>query len=163
MPYLNLIKSKVFSQNKLSDLVENWKSENKTIVFTNGCFDILHKGHIEYLAQAKSLGDKLIIGLNSDKSVKGLKGDQRPVNDQVARALLLASMIFTDAVVIFDEDTPENIIKLYSPDILVKGGDYKSNEIAGADFVINNGGKVKIIPLVEGYSSSNIIKKISDK
>ncbi|HOZ30349.1 MAG TPA: D-glycero-beta-D-manno-heptose 1-phosphate adenylyltransferase [Bacteroidales bacterium] len=147
----------------MSDLVENWKSENKTIVFTNGCFDILHKGHIEYLAQAKSLGDKLIIGLNSDKSVKGLKGDQRPVNDQVARALLLASMIFTDAVVIFDEDTPENIIKLYSPDILVKGGDYKSNEIAGADFVINNGGKVKIIPLVEGYSSSNIIKKISDK
>ncbi|HNQ67548.1 MAG TPA: D-glycero-beta-D-manno-heptose 1-phosphate adenylyltransferase [Bacteroidales bacterium] len=163
MYYLNLIQSKIFSRDQLSKSVLNWKNENKKIVFTNGCFDLIHKGHIEYLAAAKDFGDKLIIGLNSDNSVKRLKGDLRPINNQEARALLLASLIFTDAIVIFDEDTPEEIIKLYSPDVLVKGGDYQYNEIVGADHVINYGGKVEIIPLVEGYSSTNIIKNISKK
>jgi rfaE bifunctional protein nucleotidyltransferase chain/domain len=163
MYYFNLIQSKIFSQDQLSKSVLNWKNENKKIVFTNGCFDLIHKGHIEYLAAAKEFGDKLIIGLNSDNSVKRLKGDLRPINNQEARALLLASLIFTDAIVIFDEDTPEKIIKLYSPDILVKGGDYQYNEIVGAEYVTEHGGKVEIIPLVEGYSSTNIIKNISKK
>lgn len=163
MYYLDLIQSKIFSQDQLSISILNWKKENKKIVFTNGCFDLIHKGHIEYLARAKSFGDKLIIGLNSDNSVKRLKGEQRPINTQEARALLLASFVFTDAVVVFDEDTPEKIIQLYSPDVLVKGGDYKYNEIVGAEYVTNHGGKVEIIPFVEGYSSTNIIKNISKK
>jgi len=163
MSFSDLIKSKIFDQDKLSELISNWKNDNKTIVFTNGCFDVLHKGHIEYLLQAKNLGDILIIGLNSDNSVKRLKGNTRPINNQDARALMLASFMFTDAIVVFDEDTPENIIKKYSPDVLVKGGDYSFNEIIGADYVTKNGGKVEIIPLVEGYSSSNIIKKFHEK
>ncbi|MDD3859615.1 MAG: D-glycero-beta-D-manno-heptose 1-phosphate adenylyltransferase [Bacteroidales bacterium] len=163
MYYLDLIQSKIFSQDQLSISILNWKKENKKIVFTNGCFDLIHKGHIEYLARAKNFGDKLIIGLNSDNSVKRLKGEQRPINTQEARALLLASFVFTDAVVVFDEDTPEKIIQLYSPDVLVKGGDYKYNEIVGAEYVTNHGGKVEIIPFVEGYSSTNIIKNISKK
>jgi len=163
MYYLDLIQSKIFSQDQLSISILNWKKEKKKIVFTNGCFDLIHKGHIEYLARAKNFGDKLIIGLNSDNSVKRLKGEQRPINTQEARALLLASFVFTDAVVVFDEDTPEKIIQLYSPDVLVKGGDYKYNEIVGAEYVTNHGGKVEIIPFVEGYSSTNIIKNISKK
>lgn len=163
MHYLELIQSKIFSQNQISKSIKVWKNESKTIVFTNGCFDLIHKGHIEYLAIAKSLGDKLIIGLNSDNSVKRLKGEQRPINNQESRALLLASFLFTDAIVVFEEDTPEKIIELLSPDILVKGGDYNDKEIVGADYVKNKGGRVEIIPLVEGYSSSNIIKIISKK
>lgn len=160
MDFTDLIESKIISQDKLKSFVESLKNANDKVVFTNGCFDVLHYGHVNYLAKARNLGDKLVIGLNSDSSVKILKGESRPINNQIARATLMASFIFVDAVIIFDEETPENLIKKISPDILVKGGDYKVDEIAGADFVIANGGSVEIIPFVEGYSSTNIIKNI---
>ena len=138
-----------------------WKEQGKKIVFTNGVFDLLHKGHIFSLSQAARQGDILIIGLNSDPSVKRLKGDSRPVNDQDARALLLASLTMVDAVVIFDEDTPLNLITSIMPDVLVKGGDYTVDEIAGAKEVIANGGKVVINPILDGFSTTAIINAIS--
>jgi rfaE bifunctional protein nucleotidyltransferase chain/domain len=160
MHYTDLIKSKILDQNDLSVWSFDLRQKKKSIVFTNGCFDVLHFGHVSYLAEARNLGDVLIIGLNSDSSVKKLKGESRPINDENARAMLLASLVFVDAVVIFNEDTPEKIIKMISPKILVKGGDYKIENIAGADFVIENGGSVEVISFVEGYSSSKIIKNI---
>ena len=120
----------------------------------------MHYGHIDYLSKARDLGDKLIVGLNSDASVKRLKGEKRPINNQLARAKVLASLFFVDAVVIFEDDTPEDLIKSVIPDILVKGGDYDFNDIVGADFVMARGGLVEIIPFVEGYSSSDILKKL---
>ncbi len=132
------------------------------IVFTNGCFDILHKGHVEYLAKAANLGDKLIIGLNSDHSVKRLKGPGRPLNDQDTRSFILAALFFVDHVVIFDEDTPYELIKLIQPDILVKGGDYIPEEIVGYDIVKSRGGEIITIELVKDVSTTNIIKKIRD-
>jgi rfaE bifunctional protein nucleotidyltransferase chain/domain len=155
--------------NKITDLptllnkVKNWKSEGKKIVFTNGVFDLLHLGHITYMAKAAELGDKLIIGLNSDASVKRLKGENRPVNDQSNRAALLATMYFIDAVVVFEEDTPLNLITQIMPNILVKGADYSVENIAGAKEVLANGGEVKTITLVEGHSSTNIINKIKSQ
>jgi len=160
MDYEEIIESKILKLNELTAYVLDWKKNKNSIVFTNGCFDILHYGHINYLLKAKSLGDKLIIGLNSDESVKRLKGESRPVNNQHDRAVVLASLFFVDAVVVFDEDTPERIIKMIFPDILVKGGDYTYNDIVGADFVTANGGLVEIIPFVEGYSTTNFIKKL---
>ncbi|MBP1672495.1 MAG: rfaE bifunctional protein [Bacteroidetes bacterium] len=133
------------------------------VVFTNGCFDVLHVGHVQYLAQAKSLGDLLIIGINSDHSVKRLKGEDRPINPENARALVLAALQFVDYVVLFEEDTPYNLIAQIVPDFLVKGGDYQIKDIVGADVVQNHGGQVITIPFVEGYSSSNIIKKMNDE
>lgn len=135
-------------------------SRSGKIVFTNGCFDILHVGHIEYLAKAKELGGLLVIGLNSDASVKRLKGDQRPVNPERARATLLAALSFVDYVIVFQENTPLNLIKDLSPDYLVKGGDYKMEEIVGAEWVIKNGGEVVIIPLTDGFSTTNVIEKL---
>jgi rfaE bifunctional protein nucleotidyltransferase chain/domain len=155
--------------NKITDLptllnkVKGWKSASKKIVFTNGVFDLLHLGHITYMAKAAELGDKLIIGLNSDASVKRLKGENRPVNDQSNRAALLATMYFIDAVVVFEEDTPLNLITQIMPDILVKGADYSVENIAGAKEVLANGGEVKTITLVEGHSSTNIINKIKSQ
>jgi rfaE bifunctional protein nucleotidyltransferase chain/domain len=137
-------------------------SDQKT-VFTNGCFDVLHVGHVQYLAQAKSLGDILIIGLNSDQSVKRLKGENRPVNPENARALVLAALQFVDYIVLFEEDTPYNLISQIVPDFLVKGGDYQIADIVGADVVQNHGGQVITIPFVEGFSSSNIINKMNDE
>ncbi|MBD1394923.1 D-glycero-beta-D-manno-heptose 1-phosphate adenylyltransferase [Mucilaginibacter glaciei] len=151
---------------KITDLptllakVSDWKNEGKKIVFTNGVFDLLHLGHITYMANAAELGDKLIIGLNADSSVKRLKGPNRPVNDQANRAALLAAMFFIDAVVVFEEDTPLNLITAVLPDVLVKGADYTVENIAGAKEVLANGGEVKTITLVEGHSSTNIINKI---
>ena len=136
------------------------KEENKKIVFTNGCFDILHVGHVRYLSKAKKLGNILIVGLNSDKSVKKLKGDNRPINIFEDRATLLASLRFVDLVIIFEEKTPENLIKKIKPDILVKGGDYNIEDIVGYKTVIENGGEVKVLGFHEGYSSSNYINKI---
>ena len=136
------------------------KEENKKIVFTNGCFDILHVGHIRYLSKAKKLGNILIVGLNSDKSVKKLKGDNRPINIFEDRATLLASLRFVDLVIIFEEKTPENLIKKIKPDILVKGGDYDIEDIVGYKTVIENGGEVKVLGFQDGYSSSNYINKI---
>ena len=159
MTNLDYIKSKFYNKESIINQLNIWSSANKKIIFTNGCFDILHKGHVEYLAKSKDLGDILIIGLNSDKSVKKLKGESRPINNQNSRALLLSSLLFVDAVICFDEDTPLNLIEIIKPDILVKGGDYEKEDIIGYDFVIEIGGEVKIIDLVEGYSTTNIIKK----
>ena len=133
---------------------------NGTIVFTNGCFDLLHAGHIEYLRKAKKLGDILWIGINSDKSVKRIKGDKRPILCQTDRVEILASLRFVDAITLFDEDTPLELIKMIKPDILVKGGDYKDKLIVGSDVLKNNGGTVKLIDFVDGKSTSAIIKKI---
>ncbi len=151
---------------KISDLptlqsqISIWKSEGKKVVFTNGVFDLLHIGHITYMAKASELGDKLVIGLNSDTSVKRIKGEDRPVNDQNSRAALLAALFFVDAVVVFEEDTPLNLITALLPDILVKGADYSIENIVGGKEVIANGGEVKTINFVEGYSSTSIIQKI---
>lgn len=140
--------------------VDFWKREGDRVVFTNGVFDLLHIGHITYMAKAANLGDKLVVGLNADSSVKRLKGEDRPVNDQANRAALLASLFFIDAIVIFEEDTPINVISTLLPDMLVKGSDYTIDNIVGAKEVMANGGQVKTIDLVEGYSSTSIINRI---
>jgi D-beta-D-heptose 7-phosphate kinase/D-beta-D-heptose 1-phosphate adenosyltransferase len=151
----------LISQENLSLVIAEQKSQGKKIVFTNGCFDIIHSGHVIYLSQAKQLGDILIIGLNTDSSVSELKGPGRPVNNQIDRAIVLSALKSVDFVVFFEEDTPYNLIKLLQPDVLVKGGDYTVENIVGADIVRQNGGEVKIIPLVQGKSTSNIIEKIN--
>jgi rfaE bifunctional protein nucleotidyltransferase chain/domain len=134
-----------------------WKFQGRKVVFTNGCFDILHRGHIEYLSKARDCGDVLIIGLNTDASVRRLKGEKRPVQDEQTRALILASLRFVEGVVLFDEDTPYDLISFLKPDVLVKGGDYSRETIVGADVVEASGGEVVVIPLVEGYSTSGIL------
>ena len=144
-------------------IINKIKSEEKKIVFTNGCFDLLHVGHIKYLSQAKDLGDILIIGLNSDKSVKKLKGNNRPINSFEDRAKLLAALKSVDLVIMFEEQTPENLIKEIIPDVLVKGGDYDIKEIVGYQTVIDNGGRVKTLSFYEGYSSTNYIDKINKR
>lgn len=159
MSTLTAINSKIVDFSKIKDLVSNWKKEGNSIVFTNGCFDVLHYGHVSYLAEASDLGDKMIIGLNSDSSVRRLKGETRPINGQHERAVLLSALQFVDAVVTFDEDTPENLINTIAPDFLVKGGDYTIDTIVGADFVMSYGGKVITIPIVENFSSTLIIKR----
>ena len=153
---------KIVSLTELNPLVNYWKGEGKKVVFTNGCFDLLHAGHITYLTEAASLGDILIIGLNSDDSVQRLKGPSRPVNNEITRSVILGSMSFIDAVVFFNEDTPLELIKKILPDVLVKGGDYKIEEIAGAKEVIENGGKVQVLSFLPGYSSTAIIEKIKN-
>lgn len=160
MKTLTTIKNKLLSREALETKLAEWRSAGETIVFTNGCFDILHRGHVEYLAQAADLGDKLIVGLNTDASVKRLKGESRPINDEKSRALLLSALQFVDAVVFFDEDTPYELIKQLQPDILVKGNDYKPEEIVGYDIVTAKGGKVLTIDLVEGFSTTNIISRM---
>ena len=147
----------LFKIKTLIERVERLKSDNNKIVFTNGCFDILHRGHFDYLRRSKSLGNFLIVGLNSDDSVRSLKGNDRPINNQNIRAENLSKLDCIDAVIIFNEETPEKLINLLLPDILTKGGDYKKNQIVGSDTVINNGGKVKILPHIKGYSTTAII------
>lgn len=144
---------------ELKRLISIYKFQGKKIVFTNGCFDILHRGHVEYLAKAASLGDVLIIGLNTDASVRKLKGENRPVQDENSRALILSALRFVGHVILFDEDTPYELIKELLPDILVKGADYKEHEIVGYDIVKKNGGSVETIEFVEGFSTSNILEK----
>ncbi len=151
---------KVLTSEEIKRQLARWHLKNDKIVFTNGCFDILHRGHLEYLAHSSDMGDRLIIGLNSDASVKKIKGDSRPLNDEYSRGYALASLGFVDAVVVFDEETPEELIKTLKPDILVKGSDYSENEIVGGAFVKENGGEVKTIPLTEGFSTTNFIEKI---
>ena len=157
MTTLEVTKNKILDRSVLGNRIAMWRLLNNRIVFTNGCFDILHRGHIEYLSQANDKGTVLIIGLNSDASVKRIKGEGRPVQDEMSRALLLASLRFVDAVVLFDEDTPLELIKFIEPDILLKGGDYSEETIVGADFVRAHGGEVVTIPLTEGYSTSIIL------
>ena len=163
MDYLEIINSKIFPGfGSFSANLKRWKFSGDKVVFTNGCFDILHRGHIDYLAKAAGLADRLIIGLNSDRSVARLKGDGRPVIDENSRALLLASLFFVDAVVLFDEDTPEELIGNILPDFMVKGSDYLIEEIAGHQKVLAHGGKVETIPLLEGFSTSAIISRIKN-
>jgi len=140
--------------------VDQWKSDGNRIVFTNGCFDLLHPGHIDYLDRAAALGDKLIIGLNDDDSIRRLKGETRPINPLQDRAIMLAALRAVALVVPFSEDTPLNLIKTLRPDILVKGGDYQPDEIVGASEVRQHGGEVIVMPFIEGYSSSELIQRI---
>ena len=145
------------------EIINRIKAERKKIVFTNGCFDLLHVGHIRYLSQAKKLGDFLIIGLNSDRSVKKLKGKDRPINSFEDRATLLSALNSVDLVIKFEEQTPENLIKDIVPDVLVKGGDYNIEDIVGYQIVIQNGGHVKTLSFYDGYSSTNYIDKINKR
>lgn len=160
MRNIQYAEKKIIPQNKISSFVLAERTKGRTIAFTNGCFDILHKGHIYSLSQAAKEADILIVGVNSDASVKKLKGPGRPVNDENSRALLLASLLVTDAVVIFDDDTPLELIKTILPDVLIKGGDYTINEIAGAKEVVAAGGKVVINSIIPGFSTTGIIEKI---
>lgn len=155
-------KDKILDRSQLSELVSKWKDEKQKVVFTNGCFDIVHLGHIDYLEKAQALGNKLVVGLNTDASVRRIKGPTRPVVDEYARARMIASFVFVDAVTFFDEDTPYELIKQIIPDILVKGDDYTLDNIIGADIVMSNGGNVSTIALVKGYSTSKIIDKIKN-
>lgn len=154
------IPEKIFSPEDLQRELKRWKLKNKKIVFTNGVFDILHEGHIASLSEAASYGDVLIVGVNSDASVKRLKGESRPVNAEAARALLLASLVMTDAVIVFDTDTPYELITSILPDVLVKGGDYTIEQIVGAKEVMAAGGEVKRAQIVEGISTTGIIEKM---
>jgi D-beta-D-heptose 7-phosphate kinase/D-beta-D-heptose 1-phosphate adenosyltransferase len=155
------IDSKIYLPDALLKKVSQWKSENNKIVFTNGCFDILHPGHIFSFVQAAKEGDRLIVGLNADLSVKKIKGKNRPVNNEKSRAVVLSALSMVDAICIFNEETPLELIKSILPDVLVKGGDYTIEQIAGAKEVIAAGGKVVLNPIIEGYSTSSVINKMS--
>lgn len=153
---------KFVSRDQIGEVVDKNKAVGKTLVFTNGCFDIIHAGHVRYLSEAKKLGDCLIVGLNSDRSVQELKGPTRPLNHQEDRAEVVAALAAVDYVVIFDERTAESLVNEVKPDIYVKGGDYRIQDIPEAKIVASNGGKTILIPEVPGRSSTNIIKKITE-
>ena len=159
---LEILQNKIFDLDRLGQQLNRWRFFSKKIVFTNGCFDILHLGHVDYLAKAADEGDVLIVGVNSDKSTTGLKGPKRPINGENQRTTLLASLQFIDAVILFDQPTPIELIKFIQPDVLVKGGDYTLDKIAGAKEIINNGGEVKIIPIVQGFSTTSILQKLKN-
>jgi D-glycero-beta-D-manno-heptose 1-phosphate adenylyltransferase len=161
MPKIDIIQQKIIPVTALDRWLAVARFKNRKIVFTNGCFDVLHKGHVDYLAAASDLGDLLMVGLNTDESVRKLKGAGRPYLDEAARALILASLSYVSAVVLFNEDTPYELIKQVNPDVLVKGGDYKTEEIVGHDVVSARGGKVLSLDFTAGYSSSGVIGKIS--
>ena len=160
MKQIESIKNKIYTLENLEQQLKVWAKESKKIVFTNGCFDIIHQGHIDYLAKAKDLGDILIIGLNTDQSVSTIKGKNRPIQDQESRAIILASMQFVDAIVYFSDPTPYELISSIQPDILVKGADYKPEEIVGYDIVKQKGGEIKTLTFLEGYSTTSIENKI---
>lgn len=157
---LDKIHQKIQTFDQIEATVKRWQAAGETVVFTNGCFDLLHYGHLHYLADARDLGDKLIVGLNSAASVRRLKGEHRPINDELTRQHLLAALEVVDALVVFETDTPLDLICRIAPNILVKGGDWQPNQIVGSDFVLKNGGKVMSLPFVEGYSTTNIEAKI---
>jgi rfaE bifunctional protein nucleotidyltransferase chain/domain len=160
MRNIDIIKSKVLEIEELKRFVAIWNMKSEKVVFTNGCFDILHRGHLEYLSAAADLGNRLIIGLNSDASVKKLKGESRPINTINDRSLALASLHFVDAVIEFNDETPINLIKELQPNVLAKGGDYKIDQIIGADLVTKYGGNVAIIDFTEGYSTTIFLDKL---
>lgn len=161
MNHLEHIESKIWHMNQEFELqLAVWRFHEHKIVFTNGCFDLLHLGHIDYLAKAAAEGTLMIVGMNSDESVQRIKGDSRPIKDEKSRAMTLAAIGFVGAVVIFDEDTPEKLIEMVQPDILVKGKDYEVKDIIGADIVEKKGGQIITMDMVEGYSTSAIIDKI---
>ena len=152
--------TKILSLEDAQKKVAEWKNEGNEVVFTNGCFDIVHLGHVDYLEKASQLGQKMVVALNTDQSVSQLKGPERPINNEYARARIIASLGFVDAVILFGEETPLSVIETLIPDILVKGNDYTIDKIVGADFVLEHGGKVETIPLVAGYSTTNIVSKL---
>ena len=160
MKSVSSIPNKIFTLTELNQQLKRWRLLNKKIVFTNGVFDILHEGHIASLSEAALHGHILIAGINSDASVKRLKGESRPVNSENSRMLLMASLVMIDAVILFEEDTPLNLITAILPDVLVKGGDYSIEQIVGAKEVTANGGEVKIVPILEGFSTTGIIEKM---
>jgi rfaE bifunctional protein nucleotidyltransferase chain/domain len=157
---LEIIQQKIFTLDNLVRLANQWHMLSKKIVFTNGCFDIMHQGHNTYLLQAAEFGNKMIVAVNTDNSVKKLKGEKRPIIDQKSRAFNLACQTYVDAVILFDEDTPLDLIMKLKPDVLVKGGDYTIETVVGAQEVKQYGGEVKVIPFLEGYSSTAVINKI---
>ena len=160
MKLIEAIEHKIFTLPELLKRINSWRVTNKNIAFTNGCFDILHEGHIFSLSQAAKEADYLVVAVNSDASIRKLKGEERPINNEKSRSLLLASLIIVDAVIIFEEDTPLNLIQSILPDVLVKGGDYTVEQIVGSKEVITNGGRVVINPIVQGFSTTSIISKI---
>lgn len=155
-----LISQKIFPLEELIRTVNRWKFLGKKVVFTNGVFDVMHRGHLEILSTAAAEGDVLVVGLNSDASVKRLKGPQRPIHDEGFRALMMASLVVVDAVTLFEEDTPLELVKAITPDVIFKGGDYTPEQVVGGEHVLANGGQIKIVPIVEGYSTTNIIARI---
>ncbi len=160
MQKTELINTKIYSVKALKTKLNFWRFKDKKIVFTNGCFDLLHLGHIDYLSKASDFGDILIIGLNTDKSVAKLKGKGRPITDEKSRAAILASLFFVDAIILFDEETPLNLIETVQPDVLIKGSDYKPEEIIGYDIVKAKGGQIITIDFLPGYSTTSIENKI---
>ena len=157
-----VIESKIHKNDSLKKIIAYWKFADKKIVFTNGCFDLLHYGHVDYLSKAAALGDILIVGLNSDASVSKIKGPSRPLNDERSRLHIIASLFYVSAVVLFEDPTPYNLVSLVHPDVLVKGGDYKPEEIVGYDIVKSNGGEVITLNFIPGYSTSLLEQKIRD-
>jgi len=157
------IQSKIVNWKQAAEKISTWKQADETVVFTNGCFDLLHFGHLHYLAEARSLGARLVVGLNSKDSVRRLKGPHRPINDENTRRFQMASLEFVDAVVVFEQDTPYELIALLQPDILVKGGDWKADQIVGSEIVLSNGGTVKSLPFIKGYSTTLIEQKIKNQ
>jgi D-glycero-beta-D-manno-heptose 1-phosphate adenylyltransferase len=160
---INQIKQKIQDWKTIAKTVDAWKSQGYEVVFTNGCFDILHYGHLHYLCDAKNLGDKLVVGLNSATSVSRLKGAHRPINDELTRQYLLVGLECVDALVVFEQDTPLELIALIQPDILVKGGDWTPDQIVGSEIVLANGGEVLSLPFQDGYSTTNIETKIKEQ
>lgn len=163
MKSVSSIPNKIYTLPELKHQLNRWRLLNKKIVFTNGVFDMLHEGHIASLGEAALYGHILIVGLNADASVKRLKGDSRPVYNEGSRTLIMASLVMVDAVILFDEDTPANLITAIMPDVLVKGGDYTLDQIVGAKEVIAHGGEVKMVPILEGFSTTAIIEKMKAK
>ncbi|CAN5189409.1 D-glycero-beta-D-manno-heptose 1-phosphate adenylyltransferase [soil metagenome] len=156
-PNLKLLQYKILTIQALKPKAAVWRFKGKRVVFTNGCFDLLHRGHLHTLSAARELGDVLVVGLNTDASVKRLKGPLRPIQDETTRAEVLAALLLVDAVVLFDEETPLELIQALNPDVLVKGGDYIPDTIVGYDWVTQHGGRVEIIPLLEGHSTTGIV------
>lgn len=162
MKYPEGTKNKILTFDDMRHQVKRWRLLDKSIAFTNGCFDILHEGHLEILSRSAALSDVLVVGVNTDASVKRLKGESRPVNNEAFRAGMLAALSMVDAVVLFDDPTPLELIRMIAPDVLIKGGDYAIDQIVGAEEVIKNGGEVKIVPLLKGYSTTSLIQKIQE-
>lgn len=163
MTHFQNIQKKIHTLETLRPVLEEWRWEGQRIVFTNGCFDLLHYGHLHYLAQAADLGERLVIGLHSAASVSRLKGPHRPINDELTRIHLLAALEGVDVVIVFEDDTPLELIRQVQPDVLVKGGDWKPEQIVGSDIVLERGGRVLSLPFVSGYSTTNIEQKILDR
>ncbi len=163
MTHFNHIHQKIQTFEEIEHTLAQWRAAGQRIVFTNGCFDLLHYGHLHYLSEARDLADRLVVGLNSAASVRRLKGPHRPINDELTRTHLLAALEVVDAVVIFEDDTPIELIKIVQPEILVKGGDWKPEQIVGSDLVLAKGGQVLSLPFVQGYSTTNIEQKILER